>query len=198
MIEIYFDGACEPINPGGTASYGYLVKQDGKTIIQGSKIIGTGKGMTNNVAEYTGLIEAVKAISNLNKREKLRICGDSNIVCNTIAKKWGWNKKKTLWNPHKNAPHLKPLLEEALNLLKSFDYEIKWISSKDNQQADWLSKEPLIKAGIIKTQFQGVSCPKCSGYLIERTGPFSRFFGCSNYPKCRFTRKISEEKRLKN
>jgi len=198
MIEIYFDGACEPVNPGGTASYGYLVKQDGKTIIQGSKIIGTGKGMTNNVAEYTGLIEAVKAISNLNIKERLRICGDSNIVCNTIAKKWGWNKKKTLWNPHKNAPHLKPLLEEALNLLKSFDYEIKWISNKDNQQADWLSKEPLIKAGVIKTPLQKVNCPKCSGYLIERTGPFSRFYGCSNYPKCRFTRKISEEKKSKN
>jgi ribonuclease HI len=193
MIEIYFDGACEPINPGGTASYGYLVKRDGKTIIQGSKIIGTGKGMTNNVAEYTGLIEAIKAISNLNTKEKVRICGDSKIVCNTIAKKWGWNKKKTVWNPHKNAPHLKPLLEEALNLLKSFDYEIKWVSSKDNQQADRLSREPLIKAGIIRTESQRINCPKCEGYLIERKGPFSRFYGCSNYPKCRFTKKIDDK-----
>ena len=192
MIEIYFDGACEPINPGGTASYGYLIKKDGRIITQGSKIIGSGAGMTNNVAEYTGLIEAVKTVSDLNIKEKVRICGDSNIVCNTIAKKWGWNKKKTVWNPHKDAPHLKPLLEEALNLLKNFDYEIKWIPSKDNQQADQLSREPLIKAGVIKAESQKESCPECDGYLIERKGPFSRFYGCSNYPKCRFTKKISE------
>ncbi len=192
MIEIYFDGACEPINPGGTASYGYLVKKNGKIITQDSKIIGSGAGMTNNVAEYTGLIEAVKAISNLNIKEKVRIYGDSNIVCNTIAKKWGWNKKKTVWNPHKGALHLKPLLEEALDLLKSFDYEIKWIPSKDNQQADWLSREPLVKAGIIKAESQKESCPECDGYLIERKGPFNRFYGCSNYPKCRFTKKISK------
>ena len=192
MIEVYFDGACEPINPGGTASYGHLVKKDGRIITQGSKIIGSGAEMTNNVAEYTGLIEAVKAVSNLNIKEKVRICGDSNIVCNTIAKKWGWNKKKTAWNPHKEVPHLKLLLEEALNLLKNFDYEIKWIPSKDNQQADQLSREPLIKAGVIKAESRKESCPECEGYLIERKGPFNRFYGCSNYPKCRFTKKISE------
>lgn len=191
MIEIYFDGACEPINPGGTASCGYLVKRDGKVIIQGSKMIGVGKGMTNNIAEYTGLIEAIKAISNLNTKEKVKICGDSNIVCNTVAKKWGWNKKKTAWNPHKNASHLKLLLEEALDLLKNFEYEIKWISNKKNQEADQLSREPLIKSGIIKAKAQKESCPKCEGYLIERKGPFSRFYGCSNYPKCRFTKKIN-------
>ena len=108
-----------------------------------------------------------------------------------IFKKWGWNKKKTVWNPHKDAPHLKPLLEEAIDLLKSFDYEIKWIPSKDNQQADWLSREPLVKAGIIKAESQKESCPECGGYLIERKGSFSRFYGCSNYPKCRFIKKIN-------
>ena len=32
-------------------------------------------------------------------------------------------------------------------------------------------------------------CPKCGGTLIQRTGKFGRFYGCSNYPKCRFTAK---------
>lgn len=32
MIELYFDGACEPINPGGTASYGWLLKKMAKQL----------------------------------------------------------------------------------------------------------------------------------------------------------------------
>lgn len=31
-------------------------------------------------------------------------------------------------------------------------------------------------------------CPRCGGELIKRKGKFGEFFGCSNYPDCRFTR----------
>ena len=29
-------------------------------------------------------------------------------------------------------------------------------------------------------------CPRCGGILIKRQGIFGHFYGCSNYPKCRF------------
>jgi coenzyme F420-reducing hydrogenase gamma subunit len=32
-------------------------------------------------------------------------------------------------------------------------------------------------------------CPKCGGSLVKRTGRYGSFYGCSNYPKCRFTAK---------
>ena len=32
-------------------------------------------------------------------------------------------------------------------------------------------------------------CPKCGGALVKRTGRYGSFYGCSNYPKCRFTAK---------
>ena len=32
-------------------------------------------------------------------------------------------------------------------------------------------------------------CPKCGGTLVKRTGRYGSFYGCSNYPKCRFTAK---------
>ncbi len=32
-------------------------------------------------------------------------------------------------------------------------------------------------------------CPKCGGLLVERNGKFGKFYGCSNYPKCDFTKK---------
>lgn len=30
-------------------------------------------------------------------------------------------------------------------------------------------------------------CPKCGGTLVYRTGKYGGFYGCSNYPKCKFT-----------
>ena len=32
-------------------------------------------------------------------------------------------------------------------------------------------------------------CPKCGGQLVERNGKYGVFIGCSNYPKCKYTRK---------
>ena len=30
-------------------------------------------------------------------------------------------------------------------------------------------------------------CPKCGGHLVQRNGKYGTFYGCSNYPKCKFT-----------
>ncbi len=30
-------------------------------------------------------------------------------------------------------------------------------------------------------------CPQCGGTLVQRNGKYGRFYGCSNYPRCRFT-----------
>jgi dTDP-4-dehydrorhamnose reductase len=60
-IVAYFDGLCEP-NPGGVATYGFVVKKDGKKVHEGHGLAGTPKTpqATNNVAEYTGLIKALE------------------------------------------------------------------------------------------------------------------------------------------
>jgi len=34
-----------------------------------------------------------------------------------------------------------------------------------------------------------LKCPRCSGDLIERTGKYGKFHGCSNFPKCKYTTK---------
>ncbi|MBO5487503.1 MAG: topoisomerase DNA-binding C4 zinc finger domain-containing protein [Eubacterium sp.] len=33
-------------------------------------------------------------------------------------------------------------------------------------------------------------CPECGGELREKSGQYGKFMGCSNYPRCRYTRKI--------
>ena len=29
-------------------------------------------------------------------------------------------------------------------------------------------------------------CPKCGGKLVLRNGRYGRFYGCSNYPQCKY------------
>lgn len=34
-------------------------------------------------------------------------------------------------------------------------------------------------------------CPRCGGELVLRKGTYGPFYGCSNYPRCKFTHKLS-------
>lgn len=43
---------------------------------------------------------------------------------------------------------------------------------------------------VIKEKFEGSVCPFCGSNLVLRKGKYGEFWGCSGYPKCRFTRKI--------
>lgn len=33
-------------------------------------------------------------------------------------------------------------------------------------------------------------CPRCKGALVRRNGKFGEFYGCSNFPECRYTRNV--------
>ena len=35
--------------------------------------------------------------------------------------------------------------------------------------------------------YQGI-CPRCGGRLVLRKGKYGEFWGCSNYPKCKFNK----------
>jgi hypothetical protein len=37
-------------------------------------------------------------------------------------------------------------------------------------------------------------CPRCSGNLVLRNSKYGKFWGCSNYPKCKFTKKNNPSK----
>lgn len=32
------------------------------------------------------------------------------------------------------------------------------------------------------------NCPRCGGEMVKRSGRFGAFYGCSNFPECRYTR----------
>lgn len=39
-------------------------------------------------------------------------------------------------------------------------------------------------------------CPECGGDLLVRFGKFGKFIACSNFPKCKYTEKTAEEKKI--
>lgn len=45
------------------------------------------------------------------------------------------------------------------------------------------------KRNEIENKIDNMICPKCEGQLIEKNGKYGKFIGCSNYPKCNFTKK---------
>jgi ribonuclease HI len=130
MIEVYVDGLCEPVNPCGTATFGYVIKRGNATIDSGYGIIGKGEGMTNNVAEYNALIRALERIKQLNlDNEKIIIKSDSKLVVNQMKKSW-----KT------KAPLVLPLFKKAETLVKGMDLVFEWIPREKNTEADELSR----------------------------------------------------------
>ena len=90
MLIARFDGACEPKNPGGHGACACVIERDGFEIYRKSEYLGYGPEMTNNVAEYQGLMLILKWY---NKRiaalagEHLHIIGDSMIVIRRMTGK---------------------------------------------------------------------------------------------------------------
>lgn len=134
-IRAYFDGSCEPINPGGTAKWGFIVHTGMFSGYCDHGSVGKGEGMTNNVAEYWALKECLKYLVANHKDDNIEIFGDSDMVINMVSGKWGRRK------PHKKAPHLIPLLRECLLYMSLLpNCTIEWIPREENAEADELSK----------------------------------------------------------
>lgn len=133
----FFDGSCWPINPGGTASYGWHLIDQTCGTVSGCGIIGTGPAMTVNVAEYAGMFALAKTIKERFEPGKVEveIKGDSQMVINMVSGRWGRK------NPHKLYPHLVPWLRSCRDLLAPFNCKFTWIPREFNLIADNLADQ---------------------------------------------------------
>lgn len=138
MLFIYFDGLCEPINPGGIATYGYIVLKEEEKIREEAGFVGAGyrgDDVSNNVAEYTALIRALEWLVSEGKfrNEGLVIRGDSQLVIMQIKGKY-----------KVRASRLIPLHSKVMELLRQFpSYEAEWVPRRYNAEADQLTRRAL-------------------------------------------------------
>jgi len=129
MITIFFDGLCEPTNPGGVATYGYAIYQDGKSIKKGCRVIGEGHGMTNNLAEFSALKRALEWINEQNINDDIVVKGDSMLVINQMRREWRVKSATSKF--------FVPIIQK---LLKNKNVKFIWIPRDQNVEADMLSR----------------------------------------------------------
>lgn len=137
MIKIWCDGLCEPAykggprNPNGCACYGYVILLENNTKVTGYDTIGAGKGMSNNVAEYTALIEALRKCIELGYGgEEIHIYSDSQLVVHQLNNSW-----------RVKSPNIIPLWKKAMELCNNRDIKIEWIPREQNVEADALTRK---------------------------------------------------------
>ena len=119
-------------NPG-PASYGVVIRDPrGEIVARLKKYIGR---MTNNVAEYYGLIAALDYAQSNNIRS-LQIESDSELLVKQMR---GQYKVKS--------SDLKPLFERAKKMSQSFaSFQIRHVYREQNREADALANEAMDEA----------------------------------------------------
>ena len=138
LIEVYFDGLCQPTNPGGISCYAFIVKVGGKTIYSDYGIAGEPflKDSTNNVAEYTALVKALQwLLANNLGSSRVEILGDSQLVVNQLTGEYKVKAKRII-----------SLYKQVLLLMSKFhDIQIKWVPREKNREADRLTTRHITR-----------------------------------------------------
>ena len=136
MITLYFDGLCRPRNPGGVATYGYVIYKDGRKVKSGKGVVGSGAGMTNNVAEYSALKHALEWVREHCTEDEMVIKGDSQLVINQLNGIWQIKSETS-----------KKYVPEIRRLLEGRKTGFFWIPREQNAEADQLSNVAYNQAG---------------------------------------------------
>lgn len=149
-IEVYFDGLCQPYNPGGIACYAFVIKKYGYNNNDDETCVGQTiysqyglaaepftNDASNNVAEYMGIIKALEwlllLLPQLNDQDnsKIIVRGDSKLVIYQIKGKY---KVK--------ASRIVPLHQTVMSLISKFKVlNIEWVPREQNREADRLSNK---------------------------------------------------------
>jgi ribonuclease HI len=131
---IFVDGACEPKNPRGVATYGFVIYREEKQLAVGSGLAAEPwtEQASNNVAEYVALIMALEKVLSLRlEASEVEVRADSKLLVEQVNGTYAVR-----------APRLKPLHERVKRLLPQFkNLYLRWIQREENAEADALSKE---------------------------------------------------------
>jgi ribonuclease HI len=104
----------------------------GSILARKSGVVGKGPAMSNNVAEYAALCEALEFLLKKNRQDSsIEVRGDSALVMNQMSDKWKF--RKGLYREK---------FQEAVRLRTQFtDLRFRWIPREENEEADELSRE---------------------------------------------------------
>jgi ribonuclease HI len=139
VVEVHFDGACEPPKGGGVATFGYRIEGAGFLHEDfGLAVRPFSDHATNNVAEYVAAIRALEWLADQRYPGDVVLLGDSQLVI-----------RQMLGEYRVRAEHLRAYHEHLGQLARKFRrVEFRWIPREENARADALSKRALVEAGV--------------------------------------------------
>lgn len=131
---VYIDGGSRG-NPGDAAFGVYACDEDERPVAAFGRFLGT---MTNNEAEYNGLLAALEWAAEEDVQE-LHVWSDSELMVKQIN---GQYRVKS--------PNLKPLFERAKALTRGFSsFVITHVRREGNEQADRLANMAMDARGPV-------------------------------------------------
>jgi len=149
-VVMYADGGSRG-NPG-PAGYGSVVlAPDGTVLAERAASLGR---VTNNVAEYSGLIAGLEAARELGA-SRVDVRMDSKLVVEQMSGRW-----------QVKHPDMKPLARKASGLVRDFEkVTFEWVPRAQNTHADRLANEAMDAAKEGRTWVRAVGDGAVDGAL---------------------------------
>jgi len=133
--NLYFDGACTPVNPDGDMGIGFSIIENGKEVYDLSHYIPKEEWKTttsNNLAEYLALLQGLKR-AYTDGYEEINVYGDSMLVIKQMSGLW----------KIKNGSYV-PIANKVKDFVKLFNkINFTHIPREENNRADELSKRDI-------------------------------------------------------
>jgi len=140
-LIVHIDGGSRG-NPGPAGAGVVIHDDDGIAFLEAGYFLGR---MTNNQAEYRGLLRALEAMSGLDPAEAV-IHSDSELLVRQITGQY-----------RVRSNDLKPLYDEAQHLLLGLEsWQIKHVPRERNRRADQLANRAMSRKGdVIEIELPG-------------------------------------------
>lgn len=151
-IRAFFDGCCEPKNPGGTAGWGAVIFDGPNRVWEDSGFVEPAPTTSNNIAEYLAVGAVLARLAEMGAETGASVFGDSRLV---ICQLWGWPAGARRWKIHGVDTPDRPkgfyadAAAAARDALRGLpNVRGYWIPRERNDVADDLSKSHLRRLGV--------------------------------------------------
>lgn len=137
MLTGRMDGGCWR-NPGGPGSCACLIKRNETEVYRTARILNSGPGMTNNVAEFEGMKLILEWLLADSSTEPAHIISDSQIVINRMT---GRSKKPPVGSCAEIANECRLLLYRVRVSGRSMSFE--WQRRASNDECDRMCSDKM-------------------------------------------------------
>lgn len=179
IVRLGFTDAPELQQPGGRESKAFLTSLIGDRWVELVVLL---KSDTGGFVDRHGRIVCVPYLADDKRAGLMR-----NIELEMILNGWTWVLDRYGPEPH----YLEALNEAQRNRrgIWAFDSNLPpWEFKRRLDQKRYV-RSAAAQPNLFDQASRPQACPRtgCTGHLVERSGKFGKFFGCSTFPTCRFS-----------